>query len=272
MGRTFATSYLAGEPAAQPFFAPGFRDPAARMARTRLAAERATPAPLLEVLAEQQARLPASAARQANLAALSSGRTAIVATGQQVGLFLGPLYSFYKAASAIAVARALQAESGVRCVPLYWLQTEDHDFVEIRTSTVADREGEPLRLTLADEAAGQGRVSIAHRVLPAQVAPLLDTLAEALPPGPAADETLGLLRDCYRPGVGLAAAFASALASVFADDGLLIFDPREARVAALAAPIYRSCVEDGASIEARLKEREAALASAGFDQQVPIRE
>ena len=63
--------------------------------------------------------------------------TAVVATGQQVGLFLGPLYAFYKAASAIAVARALEAESGVRCVPLFWLQTEDHDFAEIASATVA---------------------------------------------------------------------------------------------------------------------------------------
>ena len=85
----------------------------------------------ITALRAQAARLPASAAREANLQALAQPGTVVVVTGQQVGLFLGPLYSFYKAASAVIVARALQQETGVRCVPVFWLQSEDHDFEEI---------------------------------------------------------------------------------------------------------------------------------------------
>src|SRR5437868_1897006 len=142
-------------------------------ARGRAAAGRRPSPALLEVRAEQQARLPPSAARDASLRALAGGGTAVVATGQQVGLFLGPLYGFYKAASAVAVARALAAESGVRCVPLFWLQTEDHDFAEIAAATVADRDGKPRRLAPADD---EARISIAHRVLGPEIAGLLDEL------------------------------------------------------------------------------------------------
>ena len=202
---------------------------------------------------------------------LDAGKTAVVATGQQIGLFLGPLYAFYKAASAIAVARAIEAESGVRCVPLFWLQTEDHDFEEIRSCTVAGRDGEPVRLALVG-AGGDERASVAYRILPEQVSQLLDTLAEALEPGPAADETLTLLRAYYQPGCSMAAAFASVLAAVFAEEGLLVFNPRDARVAALAAPIYRTCLDDCEAIERRLQERRAALATAGFKEQVAVRE
>lgn len=228
------------------------------------------PPTVLQVLREQQAILPPSAARQANLDRLAAGQTAVVATGQQVGLFLGPLYAFYKAASAIAVARALEAESGVRCVPLFWLQTEDHDFEEIRSCTVAGRDGEPMRLVLPDE--GGARVSVAQRTLPAEVSELLDALEESLEPGPAAEETLALLRDHYQPGKSMAAAFAQVMAAVFADEGLLVFNPREARVAEQAAPLYRVCIDDCEAIEARLQERHAALAAAGFDEQVAVRE
>ena len=241
------------------------------MARARLAAGRATPPALLQVLREQQASLPASAARQANLDALAAGKTAVVATGQQVGLFLGPLYAFYKAASAIAVARAIEAESGVRCVPLFWLQTEDHDFAEISSCTVAGRNGEPVRLVLRDEG-GDGRASVAYRTLPAQVSELLDGLAEALEPGPAAEETLALLRAHYQPGRSMAAAFAQVMAAIFAEEGLLVFNPRDARVAALAAPAYRTCIEDCEAIEALLQDRRDALAAAGFKEQVAVRE
>jgi bacillithiol biosynthesis cysteine-adding enzyme BshC len=271
VGRAFSNSYLAGEPAAHAFFAPRFRDPAERIARARLAAGRSTPPALLQALREQQASLPPSAARQANLDALAAGKTAVVATGQQIGLFLGPLYAFYKAASAIAVARALEAESGVRCVPLFWLQTEDHDFAEISACTVAGRDGEPVRLVLRDEG-GDERASVAYRALPAQVGELLDGLAETLEPGPAAEETLALLRAHYQPGRSMAAAFASVMAAVFAEEGLLVFNPRDARVAELAAPIYRICIDDCEAIERLLQDRRSALAAAGFKEQVAVRE
>jgi bacillithiol biosynthesis cysteine-adding enzyme BshC len=269
VGHAFSDSYLAGEPAAHAFFAPRFRDPVERQRVARLAAGRKVAAVLLDVLREQQSALPASAARAANLDALAKGDAAVVATGQQVGLFLGPLYTFYKAASAVAVARAIEAESGIRCVPLFWLQTEDHDFAEIRTCAVAGSDGQPVQLQLAE--AGEARVSVAHRCLGVDIDGVLDQLASLLDGQPGAEEVLTLLRANYRPGKSLAAAFAGVLATLFADEGLLFLDPRDARIAALAAPIYRSCLEDADVIERLLQDRQAALSAAGFATQVPVR-
>src|SRR3954471_23075625 len=161
--RPFSSSYLAGEELARRFIPLDFRSGADRTARTRAAAERRVAPALVAVLRDQQATLPVSRARRENLEALAAGGTAVVATGQQVGLFLGPLYGFYKAASAIAVARALAAESGVRCVPLFWLQTEDHDYADIPSATVAGSGGAPLTRSLPAETAAATRVSIAHR-------------------------------------------------------------------------------------------------------------
>jgi bacillithiol biosynthesis cysteine-adding enzyme BshC len=275
LGNAFSKSYLAGEPAAHAFFAPHFRSPSERIARARHAAERTMAPALHHVLAEQQASLSASPARLTNLRALAAGRTAVVATGQQIGVFLGPLYAFYKAASAIAVARAIEAESGIRCVPLFWLQTEDQDFAEISSCVVAGKNGEPVRLSLPDAAGGKGRASVAYRMLPPEVSVLLDTLAEVLEPGPAAEETLALLCAHYQPGRSMASAFAQVMAAVFADEGLLVFDPRqpgEAHVAELASPLYRRCLDDCEHIEARLQDRQAELAAAGFKEQVAVRE
>jgi len=134
VGRSFASSYLARDAAASLFIPNDFRDQAARVTLARAAAQRRIAPALAEVLRAQQARLPASPARQANLDALLGGDCAVVVSGQQVGLFLGPLYTFYKAASAIAAARTIEREAGVRCVPLFWLQTEDHDFAEIASA------------------------------------------------------------------------------------------------------------------------------------------
>lgn len=242
-----------------------------RIARARLAAERIPAPSLITILRDQQANLPASPTRVANMQALAGGKTAVVATGQQVGLFLGPLYAFYKAASAIAVAQAIETESGVRCVPLFWLQTEDHDFAEIRSCRVADRDGESRCLALPD-GGGNERSSVAYRILPDQITELVDALAETLGPGPAAEETLALVREYYQPGRPVAQAFAGLIAAIFADEGLLVLDPREARVAELAAPLYQTCLDDSAAIERLLLDRRSALLAAGFKEQVAVRE
>jgi len=271
VARPFSSSYLAGEAATRGFLPLDFRSPADRAASARAAAGRRADPAMVAALRAQAARLPDSAARAANLEALAAGETAVVATGQQVGLFLGPLYGFYKAASAVAIARALSAEAGVRCVPLFWLQTEDHDFAEIAGATIASADGKPVRLALADERAEQSRVSIAHRTLGADINPLLGALGELLGPSAAAAETLALLRAHYVEGQPLAAAFAGVLAALFADDGLLVLDPREAGIARAAAPVYAEALRAAPAIERALVARRATLAEAGFDTQVPIR-
>ena len=281
VGRAFSTSYLAGDAAARAFLPRDFRRSADRVAVARRAAGRRIDQAIIDVLRAQQAALPPDRARDENLEALAGGHTAVVVTGQQVGLFLGPLYTFYKAATAIAVACALEAESGVRCVPLFWLQTEDHDFLEIAGCTNAGADGAPARLSLdlnVDAgSAGGDRVSVAHRRLGAEVAGLLDALAVCLGAAPSAGEALALLRRHYRAGQPLASAFAGALAEVFGDGqhgasaGMLFLDPRDARVAALAAPLFRRALVDADGIDGVLGRQAARLEEAGFGVQIPLR-
>src|SRR4051794_25849948 len=97
---TFSSAYLQGDPRTAGFLPADFRDPAARTRITRAAGQRTVSRELLAVLEEKNRALGQSAARRQNLAALAApGKdgTAVVVTGQQVGLFLGPLYTFYKA-------------------------------------------------------------------------------------------------------------------------------------------------------------------------------
>jgi bacillithiol biosynthesis cysteine-adding enzyme BshC len=80
-----------------------------------------------------------------------------------------------------------------------------------------------------------------------------------------------LLRTHYRAGAGLAGAFAAVLAALFAEEGLLVLDPRVPAVAVLATPIYREALVGAEAIERRLDERSTALVEAGFDPQIPTR-
>jgi hypothetical protein len=79
---------------------------------------------LVQLLAEQNSS-PSPAAAEA-LSALRKG-AGVVVTGQQVGLFGGPLFTPFKAATAVSRARQATA-AGSPHTAIFWLATEDHDF------------------------------------------------------------------------------------------------------------------------------------------------
>jgi bacillithiol biosynthesis cysteine-adding enzyme BshC len=256
MAGSFHSSHLAGGMRADAFLPLGLGDPADRRRAVEQAAQRRTAPELVELLRAQNGRDADELARPG---------TVVVATGQQVGLFLGPLYTLYKAAGAVALARTLERETGVRAVPLFWLQTEDHDFVEIATCRVGAR-----NVGLTDDPA-LARVSIAHRTLGPEVGAQLDALGEELVGLPFADEVFALLREHYRPGAPVARAFAGVLRRLFAREGLIVFDPRQPAVARLSAPVIRRALVEHEALEARLVARGEALRAAGFPEQIALR-
>jgi bacillithiol biosynthesis cysteine-adding enzyme BshC len=268
---SFSASWLRGEPRALEFLPDRYRHREARAEAVAAAASRTPPPALLAVLAHRNARLAPSPTRERNLELLGRPGTVAVVTGQQVGLFLGPLYTVYKAASAIVAARALTEETGRPCVPIFWLQTEDHDLPEIDHCVVPRPTGEQLRVALNLPDAATSRVPVAHRLLGAGVTSALAEVREALGGQPHGAEFLELLERAYRPEATLPQAFVEVLSTVFAEEGLVFLDPRDARLAPLAAPLHRRALEDAAAISSALARRSAALTEAGFSEQVHIR-
>jgi bacillithiol biosynthesis cysteine-adding enzyme BshC len=259
-------AYVSG--GAQAFFAENFT----RASDRKRAVERALrplAARVVTALEAQNARFGASAARAEQLAALARGAAAVV-TGQQVGLFLGPLYTVYKAASAIRVARALASETGSPVVPVFWLQTEDHDLPEIATCTVLDLQHQPLRLTLP--AAAENRISVAHLGLPPEIDGCLAALRRELEPLPYAGVHLERLARHYRVGAAWHDAFAGLLAELFEPEGLLLIDPRDPALASEAAAVHHQALVCSAEIASALSERCAQLEQAGYAATVHVRE
>jgi len=61
-----------------------------------------------------------------------------VVTGQQAGLFGGPLFTLLKAVTAIKLARRLSKEQSVPVVAVFWVDAEDHDWNEVASCAVLD--------------------------------------------------------------------------------------------------------------------------------------
>lgn len=258
--------YVAGGPTALRFFAHDFGDPAAlRTATERAAALDRDRETLADVLAGQNARWDNwDEAVRANVEALRDPASAAVVTGQQLGLFGGPLYTVYKAVTAVQLARQMAEDTGRPVVPVFWLAGEDHDFEEIRATVVLSGR-DPVRIALPPDDA---RTPVGRRVLGPEIDAALADLERALRPTAFTPHLLAALRRSYRPGATMRDAFASWMAHLFAGSGLVLLSVDDARLKRLAAPVFRQEIERPEETLARLTEAGEALLQAGFHQQV----
>jgi bacillithiol biosynthesis cysteine-adding enzyme BshC len=216
---------------------------------------------LVRLLAVQNPPQNPSTPVTAALAALEQGAGAIL-TGQQVGLFGGPLFTPFKAASAIARARKSSA-AGHPHVAVFWLASEDHDFAEINQVTFpAGRELASLSCASApDTALPAGRI-----VFDESITALAERAAEIFGPSEATDALIA----AYQPGRTFAEAFAEFYAKIFAAQGLLIVDASSRQFHRLGAPVLRAAIERADEFHAALVERSQALEAAGYHSQVLV--
>ncbi|WP_412060181.1 bacillithiol biosynthesis cysteine-adding enzyme BshC [Rubrivirga sp. IMCC45206] len=262
---------LAGDPAALAFYRWSPHDPADRAEAARVAAEAATARgsrdAVADVLAEQNRGWGASDTVLDRLDALRQPDAVAVVTGQQLGLFAGPLYTVYKAVTAVRLADRLARETGRPVVPVFWLADEDHDFAEIHGATFS--EGEEVRTVAYDDGLPPtaDRGPVGRIVLDASAtARALDGLAAALPAGPFRDDALALARAAYVPGRTMRDAFAELIGALVPDIVLMSAD--DARLKRLAAPHFTHEIDRWAETLDLLETRSAELESAGFHVQV----
>src|SRR5690348_15978264 len=163
-------------------------------------------APLVAVLQRQNRANNAPQAVLDNIARLHAGAAAVV-TGQQVGLFGGPLFSFYKALHALMLAAEF-TRAGVECVPVFWLASEDHDLEEV--DHVVVRNGDALR-TIRVNVEGATGAPVGELRFTNLISAAVDEAVAAIGDGEVAE----ILRECYTPGQTFSTAFARLLTKLF---------------------------------------------------------
>jgi bacillithiol biosynthesis cysteine-adding enzyme BshC len=193
-----------------------------------------------------------------------------IVTGQQAGLFSGPLYTVFKAISAIKLAEKLNRE-GTKAVPVFWIAEEDHDFAEVNHTYVIDRESKQVKIE--NTPAGYKENSpVANVILDENVSASLEELFHALPQNEFTGELKELLESTYRPGTSYSTAFGKLMARLFGKYGLIIFQPMHPALKKLSAPITAKAVEKWEEINSALLARTKELESAGYGAQVMVEE
>jgi len=215
-----------------------------------------------EILERQNRAWNASQATLDGIARFRAG-AAVVVTGQQVALFGGPLFSLYKALTAIRLA-AEATQAGSECVPVFWLATEDHDLAEVNHAWLQGPSGVLERVAVTSsgvEHAPVGKVSFG-----AEIEPIVDAAVRVL----GDSEATRALRQSYQAGETLGSAFAKLFSGLFRNSGIILLDASDPELHELAKPVYRAAILASAELNQELLRRSRSLEVAGFHAQVKV--
>ena len=189
-----------------------------------------------------------------------------VVSGQQAGLFTGPLYTIYKAISAIKLAGCL-TQRNTKAVPVFWIATEDHDFPEVASAEFISRDCH-LENVSAPQSLNREGTPVGLTRLDDSVKDVIRELFERLPQTEFTDELQTLLTDSWSPGRGYGEAFARMMTALLGRYGLILLDPLDPALKKLAAPLYAKAAQRAPEIANAIEARSRELEAAGYHAQV----
>ena len=223
---------------------------------------------LCEILLSENKKFGVGDKTLNNIEELRKDDCVAVLTGQQAGLFSGPLYTFYKAFSAIKLAADLYKQ-GINAVPVFWIASEDHDFDEISKTFFIDDannlnkvSNEPSNL-IEDS-------PISSAEIDESINDSLNELFKNLPKTEFTDELKVLLIESYKTGESFSSAFGTMLARCFKDYGLIFVSPMNENLRKLCTPIYVDAVENSEIIAENLMLRDELLEKNNYHSQVLV--
>ncbi len=251
-------AFFAGDPAQSESWA---AQVAAQRAHARPRAE------LAAVIAAQQARRNAPDAARAAAQRLADPASVAIVTGQQAGLFGGPLYTLLKAITALRLAARVSGEQNVPVVPVFWIDAEDHDWAEISSCDVLAGD-DALRHVTAAPPDGAGEKPVGWLRYTDDISRAVTELGEALPPTEFTAGLVDALASDYCAGQGVADAFGRWLERTLGPQGLVVYDSSDPAAKPLAAPLFRAEVEHAGRTSRLAAEAGSALVSLGYHSQV----
>lgn len=193
-----------------------------------------------------------------------------VTTGQQPGLFGGPLYSLHKALSAVMLARLLEVRWQRPVVPVFWSAGDDHDFTEANHAAWLTADGTLGTAVLRERSAEAVLTPLYREPLGPEILPLLDRLAADLGAGEGPDVMRARLARHYRPEATMAASCTEFLAELLAPFGMVVFDATRPEAKRAQVPVLLAALRAAADLERGLVACETELRAAGHEPGVLV--
>lgn len=201
-----------------------------------------------------------------NIERLKNDNAIAVVTGQQLGVYGGPLYTVLKTISTIHLAKKLEKEFDRPVVPVFWLADEDHDYEEVRKLTIIE-EDEPKTFSLPPK--NNHLPTVADLALPDELSELRDRLKESLYNTDFSDELWELLDECFNDDRSFFEAFGLLISGLFSKHGLVLAGSNQPDVKAVTGKYLKTSIQKADTIRNQLEKKSAELAEK-YHQQVTL--
>lgn len=214
-----------------------------------------------EILKAQYQNQKVSKQTEQNIQALASEKTIAVLTGQQLGIFGGPLYTIYKSITAIKLCNYLKENyDGFNFVPIFWLEGDDHDFDEVRNFSILNNENQILNLKYDDGQLDEvNRGSIGGLKFNQNIENVINELAGSLRETEFKAPLLDLIKSIYQPDRTFLEAFRELMIRLFDEYGLIVFNPLDLEVRKLLIPVFSKEITEFGEHTGDIVERSAEL-------------
>lgn len=182
---------------------------------------------LQEVLRDQYKGLTTLDKLSENLNALGEANCYTVTTGHQLVFAGGPMFFFTKIIECIQWAKIIQDKLAIRCVPVFWLASEDHDFEEIAGLNIFNHK-------LKWESTQKGAVGFFEL---SEVQELIQQLLTILGTHAHVEGVKTALLKAYTMQHDLAQATRILVHELLGETGIVVLDARDVRLKKLFLPI-----------------------------------
>jgi bacillithiol biosynthesis cysteine-adding enzyme BshC len=234
--------YLKNAPGTRSFFRYHFLDAGGYQAvMDQVSAHQPDRKTLGQVLREQNSAFGSDQQTFENISLLEKPGTFAVVTGQQVGLFGGPLYTVFKTITTLKLARALKSRHPEKdFVPVFWVEGEDHDFAEMNGIAVPDADGKPVSVEYLPGGMMPERNlgAVGEVVFDSTLTQTLESLRAALQKTEYSDSLMQRLAECYAPGRTFNQAFVAWMNYLFKEQGLVFLSPNHPSLKEILSPIF----------------------------------
>ena len=219
---------------------------------------------LADVLKTYHMHLGSSTETQKMIEELRQKETLVVITGQQAGILTGPLYTLYKAMTTIRLAKEQREKLGRPVVPIFWIASEDHDWLEIRETYFLNSAGKLVSCRLQGDGGGK---SVGNQPVPAWEK-IEAQLMGAMPDSEFRTSVLKQCQQFVEQAENLTQWFALTLQWLVKKWGLIFFDPLLPEFKRLAAPLYEQVLKMHSDIRVALTTRTEEWVKLGFEPQI----
>lgn len=230
---------------------------------------------LIDILKRQNVTFGASEKTASNIELIADENTFAVVTGQQVGLYTGNFYTILKTITAIKLAADLKNRfPQYNFVPVFWLESDDHDIEEANHVNIINRQNEILRIGYppppadADEAGAKKNLApVGNIKFDAEINRINEELKNALIDTDFKEKIISKIVSFYNESNDYKTSFAQLMSWIFKDYGVVFIDCSDVEVKKLLTPVFEKELNSSPRLCERIIQTSAELEK-NYDLQV----